>query len=124
MARSLAAAASSGKSLPQRTRSVHMSAGSEEEEAQPGKYTQFWSSFGKAMKLGIIEDTTNKQRLAKLVRVHTTHDPDKLTSLDAYVSRMPESQKEIYYLAGGLQCCFGAYSCRSWLQPCYVHCIT
>ena len=52
------------------------------------------------MKLGIIEDSTNKQRLAKLVRVHSTHDPDQLTSLDAYVARMPESQKEIYYLAG------------------------
>ena len=56
------------------------------------------------MKLGIIEDTSNKQRLAKLVRMHSTHDPDKLTSLDAYVARMPESQKEIYYLAGQPPC--------------------
>ena len=70
------------------------------EEATPGKYTQFWGAFGKAMKLGVIEDASNKQRLAKLVRVHSTHDPDALTSLDAYISRMPESQKEIYYLAG------------------------
>lgn len=77
------------------------------EEAPAGQYTQFWTAFGKAMKLGIIEDSSNKQRLAKLVRMYSTHDPDKLTSLDAYLSRMPESQKEIYYLAGAFPCCPG-----------------
>ena len=52
------------------------------------------------MKLGVIEDAGNKQRLAKLVRFPSTRDPEALTSLDAYISRMPESQKDIYYLAG------------------------
>ena len=52
------------------------------------------------MKLGVIEDSGNKQRLAKLVRFPSTHAPEGLTSLDAYISRMPESQTDIYYLAG------------------------
>ena len=51
----------------------------------------------------MIEDSGNKQRLAKLVRFPTTHSPDGLVSLDAYISRMPESQKDIYYLAGELR---------------------
>ena len=98
-------------------------------EAPAGQYTQFWSQFGKAMKLGVIEDSGNKQRLAKLVRFHSTNDPEKLTSLDAYISRMPESQKEIYYLAGATSrpavclllaaCCLLLAAC-SWLQCCLL----
>lgn len=35
-----------------------------------GKYAKFWNEFGKAIKLGIIEDTSNRVRLAKLLRFH------------------------------------------------------
>ena len=35
-----------------------------------GKYAKFWKEFGKAIKLGIIEDTSNRVRLAKLLRFH------------------------------------------------------
>ncbi|KAK9806925.1 hypothetical protein WJX72_007685 [[Myrmecia] bisecta] len=75
----------------------------EGEEAAPAdtsKYETFWTEFGKVIKLGIIEDKPNAQRLAKLVRFHTSHSPDKLTSFDEYISRMKEGQKQIYYIAG------------------------
>lgn len=36
-----------------------------------GKYAKFWGQYGKAIKLGIIEDASNRVRLAKLLRVHT-----------------------------------------------------
>ena len=75
----------------------------EEKEAAPsdaGKYTKFWNQFGKLIKLGIIEDSGNRQRLAKLLRFHTSKSPDKLTSLAEYIERMKDNQKAIYYLAG------------------------
>lgn len=64
------------------------------------KYSKFWNAFGKSLKLGVIEDTTNRQRLAKLLRFYSSKSPDKLTSLDDYISRMKDGQKQIYYLAG------------------------
>lgn len=68
---------------------------------KPGmKYTQFWTEFGKAMKLGIMEDTNNRNRLSKLLRFYTSKSPDKLASLEEYVSRMKEGQKQIYFLCG------------------------
>ncbi len=43
---------------------------------------------------------TNRLRLAKLLRVHSSHDPEKLTSLEAYVERMKPDQKQIYFVSG------------------------
>merc|ERR1712216_1046036 len=63
------------------------------------KYDKFWKSFGKAIKLGIIEDASNRTRLAKLLRFYTSKSPTKLVSLEQYVERMKEGQKTIYYLA-------------------------
>ncbi len=69
-------------------------------KAEAAKYTTFWNEFGKPLKLGIIEDASNRGRLAKLLRFRSSKSPDKLTSLDEYVSRMKDGQKTIYYLAG------------------------
>ncbi len=63
-------------------------------------YGKFWEQYGRSMKLGTIEDQTNRNRLTKLLRFHTSKSLDKLTSLEEYVSRMKEGQKDIYYLAG------------------------
>ena len=64
------------------------------------KYDTFWKSFGKAIKLGIIEDASNRMRLAKLLRFYTSKSGDELVSLERYVERMKAGQKTIYYLAG------------------------
>lgn len=47
--------------------------GSEEEEETKkeegdDKYSKFWKSFGKNIKLGVIEDASNRSKLAKLLR--------------------------------------------------------
>lgn len=60
----------------------------EEEDDGESKYSTFWKHFGKNIKLGVIEDAANRNKLAKLLRFHTTHDPEALTSLDEYISRM------------------------------------
>jgi hypothetical protein len=64
------------------------------------KYSTFWKEFGKAIKLGIIEDVQNRQRLAKLMRFETSKSGSKEIGLDAYIANMKEGQKSIYYLAG------------------------
>lgn len=69
------------------------------EEAK--KYSVFWKEFGKAIKLGIIEDAQNRQRLAKLMRFETSRSGGKQIGLDAYIAGMKEGQKSMYYLAGG-----------------------
>ncbi|KAL7261750.1 hypothetical protein ACSBR1_000208 [Camellia fascicularis] len=69
-------------------------------DEKKGQYTKFWNEFGKSIKLGIIEDATNRNRLAKLLRFESTKSGGKLTSLDQYISRMKKGQKDIFYITG------------------------
>lgn len=75
----------------------------ENEEEGEDKYATFWKHFGKNIKLGVIEDASNRNKLAKLLRFHSTKDPDALTSLDEYISRMKADQDTILYLPGDSQ---------------------
>jgi len=73
----------------------------EDGEAAIKKYKDFSDAFGKTIKLGIIEDTKNRKKLAKLLRFESTQTKDGETvSLSRYVKRMKEGQKHIYYIAG------------------------
>ncbi len=67
---------------------------------EPEKYETFWAQFGQVIKEGPIEDHSNKERVAKLLRFATTHaDTDKQNvALEDYVSRMREGQDKIYYV--------------------------
>uniref|UniRef100_A0A4W2I142 Endoplasmin n=1 Tax=Bos indicus x Bos taurus TaxID=30522 RepID=A0A4W2I142_BOBOX len=60
----------------------------------------FWKEFGTNIKLGVIEDHSNRTRLAKLLRFQSSHHPSDMTSLDQYVERMKEKQDKIYFMAG------------------------
>ncbi|XP_022144201.1 endoplasmin homolog [Momordica charantia] len=71
-----------------------------DDDEKKGQYTRFWNEFGKSIKLGIIEDATNRNRLAKLLRFESTKSDGKLTSLDQYISRMKSGQKDIFYITG------------------------
>ena len=67
---------------------------------KPEDYQTFWDAFGKVLKEGLAEDATNKDKISKLLRFSTTHtdNVNQDQSLDDYLARMKDDQKEIYYV--------------------------
>lgn len=67
-------------------------------ESDADKYQKFWGEFGKVLKEGPGEDYANREKVAGLMRFHSTKSEGETVSLDAYISRMVEKQDKIYYI--------------------------
>ncbi len=63
-------------------------------------YSKFWKNFGRVLKEGAGFDFDNKDKLLHLYLFESSNDPEKLTTLADYVSRMKPDQKSIYFLTG------------------------
>merc|ERR1711973_349521 len=63
-------------------------------------FKKFYEQFGKNLKLGIHEDSTNRKKLAGHLRFFTSASGEEMCSLSDYVSRMKENQANIYYITG------------------------
>jgi molecular chaperone HtpG len=71
-------------------------------EKKPEDYQKFWEEFGRLLKEGMAMEFNpkDKEKLAKLLRFHSSRDPEGWVSLAEYKARMVEGQTEIYYLFG------------------------
>ena len=71
----------------------------EEAEKDAAAYDGFYSEYHRFIKEGVLSDWENQAALAKLIRYESSAtEAGKKTSLAEYVKRMPEGQKDIYYL--------------------------
>ena len=66
---------------------------------RPDEYKKFWQIFGMVLKEGIISDTKNREQIMKLCLLDSSKG--EKTTLEEYVSRMADGQKNIYYITGG-----------------------
>merc|ERR1711935_68398 len=63
-------------------------------------YKKFYEQFSKNLKLGIHEDTSNRTKIADLLRFHTSKSGEEQISLKEYIARQKEGQKGIFYITG------------------------
>lgn len=66
----------------------------------PELYDKFWKEYSTNVKLGVMEDPSNRNRLAKLLRFYSSNDAKAQTTLTSYIERMKGKQDSIYYMAG------------------------
>jgi len=67
---------------------------------KPENYATFWKEFGMVIKEGVVEDFANKDKISNLLRFTSTStdNSDQTISLQDYIGRMKEGQKNIYYV--------------------------
>lgn len=63
-------------------------------------FKKFYEQFSKNLKLGIHEDSSNRQKLSEFLRYHTSKSGEDMISLKDYVGRMKQGQKDIYIITG------------------------
>ena len=74
---------------------------SEMKEKSGEDYLKFYKEFGPVLKEGIHFDLASKDKLQELVLFESSKtEPGAYVSLKEYTERMPEGQKEIYFITG------------------------
>ncbi|MBU8547830.1 molecular chaperone HtpG [Streptomyces sp. Babs14] len=68
--------------------------------AAPERYATFWREFGPVLKEGLVTDSENRDAILAASSFASTHDAEEPTTLQAYVERMKDGQKDIWYMTG------------------------
>ena len=63
-------------------------------------YKTFYKQFGQCIKLEVHEDSTNRVKVAEVLRYQTPKSGDESISFKEYVDRMKEGQNDSYYITG------------------------
>ena len=71
---------------------------SSEDAADQVKFAKFYEEFGAVLKEGLGEDTSNRDKIAKLLRFASTASDTATRSLADYKAAMTEGQEAIYYI--------------------------
>ena len=83
---------------------------SSNEEKEQQAWQTIENHFGTILREGVVNDHENQERIARLMRFHSTwtetpaKDAEKKsakTGFEDYIKRMPADQKAIYYVIGG-----------------------
>lgn len=65
------------------------------------KYVGFWKEFGSVIKEGMHFDFANREKIQEIILFQSSRtESGEFTTLEEYVERMPEDQKEIYFITG------------------------
>jgi heat shock protein beta len=72
----------------------------EDKEAKEHPYIEWYKKFNNNLKMGVLEDEANREKIVKLLRFQTSKSDGKWVSLEDYVGNMKDWQKEIFVLAG------------------------
>ena len=63
-------------------------------------YKRIYDTYSKNIKLGCYEETADRERVGDLLMYYSLNSPDKMITLDEYITNCPENQKDIYYISG------------------------
>lgn len=63
-------------------------------------YIEWYKKFQPSIKMGVIEDESNRKRLSKLIRFKTSQSGEDWVSFEDYVANMKDWQKSIYFISG------------------------
>ena len=75
---------------------------SEEEEEKEHPYITFYKQFNPSLKLGVMKDSGNMNKIAKLLQYKSSKASGEKdwVSFDEYLERKKDCQEEIYYITG------------------------
>lgn len=66
----------------------------------PEKYQEFWQNFGAVLKEGLCEPSEFREKILETCLFYTSKSTTTPVSLATYLGRMPENQKQIFFLTG------------------------
>jgi len=84
----------------QKTEEVVIEESDEDQEVSKPSFNEWWEQFGIFIKEGIIQDEKQREKLLRLLRIHTTKSEEEFTTLSDYVKYMKPEQSDIFYLLG------------------------